>query len=148
MEQAKYIKAIFTAVFAFISALLGDLAIPVIIMVASSVIDYATGLGASPYRKQDINSYKSIRGIVKKVCMWLLVYSADKLGITVTVPFLIACIVAVWIICNELISILENIKDMGVNLPPFLMPLLKNIKSQVEDKADNAVGNEGTKEDK
>ena len=159
MEQAKYIKAIFTAVFAFISALLGDLAIPVIIMVASSVIDYATGLGASPYRKQDINSYKSIRGIVKKVCMWLLVvvgaivdelliYSADKLGITVTVPFLIACVVAGWIICNELISILENIKDMGVNLPPFLMQLLKNIKSQVEDKADHAVGDEGTKEDK
>ena len=30
MEQANYIKAIFTAVFAFLSALLGALAVPVI----------------------------------------------------------------------------------------------------------------------
>ena len=30
MEQANYIKAIFTAVFAFLSALLGVLAVPVI----------------------------------------------------------------------------------------------------------------------
>ena len=48
--------------------------------------------------------------------------------------FLIACIVAIWIICNELISILENIQDAGVNLPPFLIPIVKNIKKQTEDK--------------
>jgi phage-related holin len=42
----------------------------------------------------------------------------------------------VWIICNEIISILENINDIGVTLPPFLMPIVRNLKSQVEDKAD------------
>ena len=73
MEQANYIKAIFTAVFAFLSALLGVLAVPVILLVACNLIDYATGLMASKYRAQDINSYKSIRGIFKKVSMWLLV---------------------------------------------------------------------------
>ena len=49
--------------------------------------------------------------------------------------FLVACMVAIWIICNEIISILENIKDMGVNIPAFLEPLIRNIKSQVEEKA-------------
>ncbi|MEY8494039.1 phage holin family protein, partial [Lachnospiraceae bacterium 29-91] len=44
-----------------------------------------------------------------------------------------ACIVALWIICNEIISILENVKDMGVYIPGFLEPLVKNIKSQVEE---------------
>ena len=39
MEQANYIKAIFTAVFAFLSALLGVLAVPVILLVACNVID-------------------------------------------------------------------------------------------------------------
>ena len=34
MEQANNIKAIFTAVFAFLSALLGVLAVPVILLVA------------------------------------------------------------------------------------------------------------------
>lgn len=50
MEQANYIKAIFTAVFAFLSALLGVLAVPVILLVACNLIDYATGLMASKYR--------------------------------------------------------------------------------------------------
>ena len=45
-----------------------------------------------------------------------------------------ACIVAIWIICNEIISILENIKDMGVTIPAFLIPLVTHVKSQVEDK--------------
>lgn len=145
MEQATAIKAVFTAIFAFLSALLGDLAVPVLLMVTCSVIDYITGLAASPYREGGISSYKSIRGIIKKVCMWLLVvvgaiidqlliYTTDKIGITMPFTFLVACIVAIWIICNELISILENLKDMGVKIPAFLTPIVKNIQSQVEEK--------------
>lgn len=147
MEQATYIKAAFTAVFAFLTSLLGILALPVVLMVICNITDYATGLMASPYRKQDINSYKSIRGIAKKVCMWLLVligavidqliiYAGDTIGYALPFTFFIACIVAIWIICNEIISILENIKDMGVNIPAFLQPIVKNIKSQVENKVD------------
>jgi toxin secretion/phage lysis holin len=139
------IKAIFTAIFSLISSMLGVLAIPVILMVLCNVIDYITGLMASTYRSQDINSYKSIKGIKKKVAMWLLVvvgaiidqlviYATETAGITVKFTFLVACVVAIWIICNEIISILENIKDMGVCLPGFLQPLVENIKSQVEDK--------------
>ena len=125
MEQANYIKAIFTAVFAFLSALLGVLAVPVILLVACNLIDYMTGLMASKYRAEDINSYKSIRGIFKKVSMWLLVvvgaiidemllYASSTIGWKSPVTFLIACIVAMWLICNEIISILENIQDMAL----------------------------------
>ena len=150
MEQANYIKAIFTAVFAFLSALLGVLAVPVILLVACNRIDYATGRMASKYRAQDINSYKSIRGIFKKVSMWLLVvvgaiidemllYASTSIGWKSPVTFLVACVVAMWLICNEIISILENIQDMGVNIPAFMQPLVKHIRSQVEDqvKVDN-----------
>ena len=145
--KENYIKAFFTGVFALISSMLGVLTIPVILMVACNVLDYATGLMASTYRSQDINSYKSIRGIMKKVCMWLLVvvgavidqlllYASQTAGITLPVTFLVACIVAIWIICNEIISILENIKDLGVAIPAFLLPVVEHVKSQVEDKAD------------
>lgn len=82
---------------------------------------------------------------MKKVCMWLLVvvgavidqlllYASQTVGITLPFTFLVACIVAIWIICNEIISILENIKDMGVTIPAFLIPLVTHVKSQVEDK--------------
>ena len=101
---------------------------------------------ATPYRKQDINSYKSIRGVKKKVSMWLLVvvgavmdqlikYACETVGYESPASFLVACIVAIWIICNEIISILENVKDMGVAVPSFLEPLARNIKTQIEDRA-------------
>lgn len=133
------------AIFALISSVLGVLTVPVLLMVVCNVLDYATGLMASTYRAEDINSYKSIRGIMKKVSMWLLVivgaiidqlllYASQTAGITLPFTFLVACIVAIWIICNEIISILENIKDMGVTIPTFLIPLVTHVKSQVEDK--------------
>lgn len=150
MEQATAIKAIFTAIFAFLSSLLGDLAIPVILMVTANVVDYISGLAAAKYREDGgISSYKSIHGIVKKVCMWLLVvvgaivdfmisYAADTVGVETHFTFLVACIVAIWIICNELISILENIKDTGIEIPTFLEPIIKNIQSQAVNKAEDS----------
>ena len=44
---------------------------------------------------------------------------------------LIASLVAVRLICNELISILENIGDIGVPLPGFLDQLVSMLKRKV-----------------
>lgn len=138
------LKYFFTAVGSFLSSILGVLYIPVLLVVLCNVIDYITGLFAAPRREDGgISSYRSMRGIVKKVMMWILVvvgavidqllkYASATLGISLPFTFLVACIVAVWIVCNEIISILENMIDIGVELPGFLLPLVKNIKSQTE----------------
>lgn len=137
------IKIILTAIGAFLSSILGILYVPVLLMVLCNIIDYITGLIASVYRGEKVSSYIGLKGIIKKVCLWLLVvvgaiidelmkYAADTIGIKPPIHFLVACIVAVWIICNELISILENMVDIGVKIPPFLMPLVKLIKEQTE----------------
>ena len=126
---------------------LGILAIPVLMLVGCNIIDYATGLMASKYRGQVLDSYKGFRGITKKICMWLLIcvgaivdwllkYATDTIGITIPFTFLVACIVAIWLICNELLSILENIADIGVELPTFLTKAVKYVKRQAETKAD------------
>ena len=144
MERA---KTIIVAIWSIIMSALGILAIPVMLLITCNIIDYATGLIASKFRNQEIDSYKGIKGIAKKICMWLLVgvgvivdqllsYSADVVGITLPFTFLVACIVAIWLNCNEIISILENINDIGVTLPPFLQPIVSNLKSQVEMKAE------------
>lgn len=141
------LKVVVTAVWSIILSALGILAIPVLLLVTCNLIDYLTGLAASKLRNQKIDSYKGIKGIAKKICMWLLVgvgvivdqllsYSAGVVGITLPFTFLVACVVAIWLICNEIISILENINDIGVTLPPFLQPIVQNLKSQVEKKAD------------
>lgn len=144
MENINTIKAIVTWVAAFLSALLGTLYIPVLLMILCNIIDYATGLMAAKNRPDGgISSYRSIKGIKKKISMWLLVvvgavmdqlllYASQTIGIKIPVTFLIACVVAIWIICNEIISILENMIDIGIQIPSFLLPLVKNIKSQTE----------------
>ena len=72
-KNVNYIKGFFTMTFSLLTSLFGVLAIPILLMVGTNIIDYATGLIAAPKRSEDINSYKSMRGIWKKVCMWLLV---------------------------------------------------------------------------
>lgn len=141
------VKAAFISVVSALSSVLGVLYIPVLLMVLCNVIDYFTGLFAAPARGEKISSTVGMRGIVKKICLWLLVvvgaivdellkYTTDFIGLTVPFTFLVACIVCVWIICNELLSILENLKDIGVKLPPFLEKLVVYIKSKAEQKAD------------
>lgn len=70
--------------------------------------------------------------VVGAILDQLLLYASQTIGIKIPVAFLIACIVAIWIICNEIISILENMIDIGIQIPSFLLPLVKNIKSQTE----------------
>lgn len=141
------VKATVIAAISALMSWLGILAIPVLLLVGCNIIDYITGLMAAKFREDGgISSYKSIRGIYKKIGMWILViigafadiliqYSIECAGIEMTVPFVVATVVAVWLVVNEFISILENLKDSGVKIPPFLMPLMKYINRKVEDKA-------------
>lgn len=154
------VKAALIAVTAVLMNWLGILAVPVFLLVGCNIIDYATGLFAARYRADGgISSYKSIRGVTKKVCMWLLVivgafmdtliqYAVSCTGATLNIPFIVATTVAVWLVVNEIISILENMMDIGVSMPPFLMPVVRYIKRQVEETADLANGDkEGTKDE-
>ena len=146
-----------TALLSALFSWLGLVAVPLLLLVVLQVIDYATGLVAAKYRFEQISSYKSFKGIAKKICMWLLVivggvldwiitYAAESAGLDIGVSFVVACIVCVWLMCNEIISILENMVDIGVKLPPFLMKITKRLQSSVENKAD-INDNEENKED-
>ena len=143
----KNLKTIFVAVLATISSWFGVLAIPIIVLICLNITDYITGIVAGPFRGQQISSYKGFRGIAKKVCMWLLIavggvidwlliYAGQTVGIDIKFKYAIASVVAIWLICNELISILENIKDIGVPMPGWLLKITTNIKSQVDNKVD------------
>ena len=147
MNKIDLIKGTISAFMGMLTGVFGFLAVPMVLLVVCNLFDYATGILASKYRQQKIESYKGMKGITKKIGMWLLVivgaimdallkYSVTQLGVSVPFTFMIAAVVAIWIICNELISILENLKDMDVPLPDFLMKLTANIKSQMELKVD------------
>lgn len=140
------IKTILTALISAFFSFFGLLAIPILLLVGSNVTDYITGLMASKYRSNPgWDSKTGIKGIFKKIGMWILVlvgfmmdilisYSVTQLGIKLPVNCLVACVVAIWIVCNEFISILENLSDMNVTLPPFLQPIIEKIRKQTEEK--------------
>lgn len=139
------VKTLFITIWSLLFSWLGILAFPVLLLIVGNITDYITGIMASKYRDEQVNSYKGMRGIYKKVGMWILIfigwmmdmlvnYTVQYVRLTVSPPYIVATVVAVWLICNEIISILENLIDIGVEIPPFLMPLAKMIKGQVEDK--------------
>lgn len=141
----KRIKELFIVIGTALSAWLGILYVPALILFACNIIDYATGICAAGYRKENISSYRSFRGIAKKICMWLLIavgamldillkYAAENVGISLGGEYIAGSLAAVWLIANEVISILENIRDIGTPLPPFLMTIAGNIRGKAEEK--------------
>lgn len=143
MDFLKTAKAVCVAAFGLLSSWLGVLAIPVYVLVACNIMDYITGLAAAHRRNQKVSSYVGVLGIAKKVCMWLLIavgavvdwlllYCGANLGFEIHLPMLAASLVAVWLIINEVISILENVGDIGVPLPGFLTKIVQGLKSKIE----------------
>ena len=141
-ENLNQTKLFIVGMFGALTSFLGALAIPVYILVSANIIDYTTAIVAAPNRGQAKSSAVSFKGIKKKVTMWLLIivgvlldHLLIYLGISLQLKFPIACVVSLWLCANEIISILENINDiLGDDMPGFLLPLVKNIRSQVEEK--------------
>ena len=131
------------AVVAAFFSFFGLLAVPLLLLVPCQMIDWFTGIAAAKVQGVKIESKVSYAGIVKKVCMYLLIfvgwvvdlliaYIMTNMNITFVLPNIVACFVAVWLILNELISITENVDIIGVHVP-FLSPIMHLIKEKVEE---------------
>ena len=125
---------------------LGILAVPATMLLGLNIADYITGLIAAKYRdttsERPVKSYKSIRGIIKKVFMYLLIWvgwivdtmlssTLAQIRFEFQWPPVFAIVITCWLIFNEIISLLENIDDVGTPIPPFLMPIMKMIRKQI-----------------
>ena len=143
MKDINKIKITFITVFTALNGWLGSLATPFYILVLTNLIDYITGIGAAIYRGERVSSETGFHGIAKKVCMWLLVlvgyivdYIIISMGNTMNIHFSFDCLIAAavvfWLLANELISILENVADIGVPMPAFLMKAVELVKEKAE----------------
>ena len=144
MKNIDKIKIVFVAVFTTLNGWLGSLASPFYILVLTNIIDYITGIAAAVCRGERVSSQVGFHGIAKKICMWLLVlvgciidYIIMQMGNTMQIQFGMDCLVALaaifWLLANELISILENIHDIGTPLPPFLLKMVEFIKEKTDE---------------
>lgn len=137
------IKTIITATVAAFFSFFGLLAVPLLLLVPCMIIDWITGIASSKVQGIKITSEISFKGITKKISMLILIfvgwvldiliaYAIETMNLQLMLPNIIACIVAVWLVLNELISITENVSVLGVNVP-FLSPIMHLIKDKVEE---------------
>lgn len=136
------------AVAAAIGALVAygvQLFIPCIVLVVVMLLDYITGM-VKAWEAGELSSKIGIKGILKKfgylvivsvacVVDWCVRYGAESAGMDWKFEFLFASIVILWLVINELISILENVSAIGAPVPAFLTKIIDKLKTSTENKA-------------
>ena len=136
------IKTIITAALAALAAYFRLLLVPLTVLIIMMIFDYVSGM-ASAWVTKELSSRIGAMGIVKKVCYLLVVAVGmvvdyiiqavgTPLGLELAGYSIFGLLVIVWLILNELISILENMKEIGVPLPGFLLKMVDKLKSQTE----------------
>ena len=129
---------------ATVTAYFEKMLIPIAVLFAVMLIDYISGI-LSAYIKSELSSRIGIIGIIKKISYLFIVASAIvfdfiiyytclnlNLGINYE-PYFFCTLVTVWLIINELISILENLIKIGVPVPKFMEKAILAAKNKLEE---------------
>lgn len=96
-----------------------------------NIVDYATGLTKSKKLKRE-SSAVGAWGVFKKVSYWIViglaffiahcfVYMGEIIGVNLAFVTLFGWFTLASYLINEIRSILENLVEMGVNVPNFLI---------------------------
>ena len=136
------IKGAVTVILAGAAAYFHQLIGPLIVLAIVMVVDYITGMTAA-WATGTLNSRVGVMGIVKKVSYLFAVAVAVVVDYVITTAaigtgmdlgnfHIFGLLVCVWFILNECISILENLSEIGVPLPGFLIAVAKRLKKSAE----------------
>ena len=134
---ANAIKTAITVFFASFVAYFSNVVTPLIILLAVVICDYITGI-VKAYTTHTLSSRIGFTGIIKKlsyfivvavgmVCDYLISSGLKQINTNIGDLSIVSIIVIIWLIINELLSILENLSEIGVPLPTFLKKLLERL---------------------
>lgn len=134
------------------------LAVPLIVLAIMMILDYITGMTAA-WKQKTLNSKKGVEGIIKKIGYMVLVAVAmgvdflvmsglRSFDITIQIDMIFGLLVPIWLIINEMISILENLSIIDVPIPDFLKKIIKKLKITAEATGDPVKDKEEIKENK
>ncbi len=147
------IKLIITGAIAAMSAYFGELFIPLTVLCLVMASDYCTGV-ISAWKNGELSSRTGWYGIIKKVCYmfavgagivvdYICTNALSRLHIEVGSIYCFGLLVTIWLILNELLSILENLDEIGVPLPAFFKFIVDRLLKKVNNVAnDNDNGSE------
>ena len=125
-----------SAIGSFIVNFLGGVDAVLIALILFMAVDYITGMAvAFIFHKSKktagggASSKECLKGIIKKLCMLLLVGLAHELDIIMGVDYT-RTMAILFLIGNEGLSVLENMGLMGVTYPAFLIKALETLKDE------------------
>lgn len=112
-----------------------------------NIFDYITGTIKAKVKKVE-NSNKGLIGIVKKVCYWILIgiaflisFLLTQIGVKINMNLdfimLFGWFTLVCLIVNETRSIIENLVEIGIEVPTFLKKGLEVYNRLIENTLDN-----------
>jgi toxin secretion/phage lysis holin len=119
----------------------------------ANIVDYVTGYIKAKYYLKNESSSIGAKGIFKKVWYWIVICIAffvsfvfkdmgDMLGINLSFVILFGYFTLATYVINELRSIIENIVEMGANVPTFLVKGLDIVNKKVEDITNSSIEGE------
>ena len=138
------ILAVCAAIGGFFVEFLGGVDGALKVLIIFMLVDYITGLAvAFVFHKSTkttsggASSKEGFKGIVKKLCIIMLVGLAHEIDVIMGVEYMRATAM-LFFIGNEGLSVLENVGLMGVNYPEFLKKALEVMRDKGEKKIQNA----------
>lgn len=122
-------------------------------LLLANVVDYGTGWYKARTRGTE-NSNKGLKGIIKKVGYWVIIgiafflsYAFEDLGeiigINLGFTILIGWFTLGTFIINEIRSILENLIEIGVDVPTWLVKGLEVANDKINTMAAGGGNNDG-----
>lgn len=143
----KVLKFIFSAAAASVSLYFKKLFVPIGVLIAAMAADYVSGVAAAWFEGR-LNSSVGKKGALRKVCYmflvivagimdWVIISGCNEIGIDMGINFYFGTIVAIWLILNELLSILENCTRIGLPIPKFIRPIAERLKIAMEEEAED-----------
>ena len=129
----EYFNMAFAAFGVAITSILCGWDLPLQILLTVVVIDYITGLVKSAY-KGNLSSRTGWKGLLRKGAIFAVIIVAHQMDMITGNELPIFRVAAAYFyIANEAISITENISELGVPLPSFLVTSLEAFKKNTEN---------------
>ena len=120
-------KAVLTAIFSLIFGAWVRLSPTVKVLCVMMTLDYISGVIASLYQGHKLSSKVGFRGLLRKAYQGIIVFMCFNLESLLGIQFLSEGI-AMMLIANEGVSILENAVHMDIPVPSMLRELVEEMK--------------------
>lgn len=125
-----------TAIFAVggsaMTFLFGAFDLPLQILCVAVVLDYFSGMLRAFYLGE-VSSKVGYKGLVKKVGIFFVVIVAQMADMLLGM-IIFRSAICLFFSANEMISVLENVGNMGIPIPKFLTDRLTQVKTDNNEK--------------